>query len=445
MSYADNGFLLLESDDGGKGSINYWLPLLSSKRQPLDHFPFSRSAVGAVGICLGLTGMMTQTEVLTLQRNGWEVQNHGRTHSSIAAHALTAPASAGATRMYVNYVNMINYNRSFASATYVVTNGGASQTVTINNKNSTEGWVEFTEPLASNYPSGASFRMSASTIEDEVNTHLDDLLDKGYRVANYSASFVMGDSVSVTKVAERHNSGRLATGLYNVNPPVMENLACYNFTGYTTSHFNTWLAAVKSSKTLGILYGHSEPYESGSLLDYILNKAIELGIPIITRQEAIERLGGVYEVPPSSPSYADGKATMRVRHLIDGQEIVIQRSLDGTTYSDVSTALSSGEPADGVWSAEVDVTAYYRAAFTSDAGTVYSNPSYIEYIPPTSEYDIDVILMPITPEPYPYDIDVVLMPITIGLPIYIEGKQVLEIYVGGKRVTGMSVGGKVVF
>ena len=397
------GLLVIESDDGGIGSHSHWWPLLRERRQDIDYFPFSRDVPACMGICLGLTGVMDNAQRLELQAHGWEMQNHGRTHSAISAHTLTQSASVGATRVYVNDVNKINFNRSFATATYTISSGTTSQTVTVTGRESTTatvpGWVDFTEPLTAAYGVGATFRLSGASLEDEVNVHLDDLLALGLNVENYTTSFMAWDADAAAFAQVRHRSTRAGVG-NNPIPPNISQLVVKTVSNLQGEGVGTWLDAIKANNYMGIFLGHSETWGEGSMLTDLADGAIARGIPVVTRSEALDIIDGTATVPPAAPTVANGKVSMRVKHLLLGESVVMQ-SFNGTGWDNLTTTLTAGTNADGTWDATADGGSLYRASLLRDGTTVYSGevadpdePSHaFDILLPTPTHAFDIRLL----------------------------------------------------
>lgn len=280
------GILIIESDDGGLGDYTHWLPILKSKKQKTQWFPFEYKVGGSTALLanrVGTEGYMTVSQIHELVANGWEMMNHGKNHAGLAHFRITEDVSIGTTT-FVTHVNGVN-----SSYEYVLKDSVTSSSEIIKPQSVEGTTVVLESPLKNNYTINSTLTLTAQALDEEINGGLDMLLDWGLDVKHHVAPYHYLYSDASEKIKERHLTSRTSHNRLTNTLPIA-NL--YGLSGNLDGSFDSdseiksFVDQIYDEDSIGLFYGHSFPYPSGDKLDKLVDYAIEKGVRIANRHEA---------------------------------------------------------------------------------------------------------------------------------------------------------------
>ena len=285
------GMLIIEQDDGYMSALDYWAPLLKSKKQISQWYPFihdTPACLVANSGFIGTSGRPTPEDLRTLQSDGWEIMNHGKYHAGLPAyHTTVAPVTGESTiSVWIGSSMRTEYQYRLATATGFE----IVQPIDIGEADaSNNSIITLDKPLIGPFGTTPSLlELTDEALDEEINGSLDLLLSWGLDVKHHVFPYHYWYSRTVNKVKERHLSSRLNNHLLtNATPPP----DWYSLSGRLDGTFSeddivSLIDTLYDEDSLGIFYGHDFNYGVGSRLDNLVTYAIKKGVRIVTRDQA---------------------------------------------------------------------------------------------------------------------------------------------------------------
>lgn len=284
------GMLILETDDGFIGDYTHWYPLLKSKKQLSQWYPFeykvsASSVMNSSGF--GKEGHVTLEHLHEMvEEGGWEVINHGRYGAGLNTYNVNADANAGDTVLSLKFTNAM-----LTRYDYVIKGrGGIQEKLDIKGFRESK-YVDLNTPLQHSYDTTAVIELTPEEMQEEINGGLQDLLDLGFDVKHFVNSNHYWAYNSNRIIKERHLSTRndngTSTTVVTNHPPVDPYRLNGNLDGYANhNRIRQLVDKLYEEDSFGIWYGHGFKYGKGSNLDYLVDYAIEKGVKIVSRHEA---------------------------------------------------------------------------------------------------------------------------------------------------------------
>lgn len=289
------GMLILESDDGRRGDYTHWRPLLKTKAQRSQWYPFRFpvAACTAVNVdTIGNPDRMTRTELEALVADGWEMLNHGANHAGLSFHRTRRAATAGETVIRVSVAHTINtkYEYQIKSESTGATELFRIASVGTVDGNS-EAEVTLQAPLVNNHVTSALIELTPASMEAEINGGLQTLRSWGFEVNHYVNPYHYWYATTLNKIKEQHLTSRSADTAWT-NPLPIPNL--HRMQGaldgtFTDAQIKPFIDQLHSEDSIGIWYGHGFEYQRGGMLDKLVDYAIDKGVRIVTRHEAYQK------------------------------------------------------------------------------------------------------------------------------------------------------------
>lgn len=294
-----SGYLVIESDDGKVEDYTYWLKLTNKIAQEYSDFYPPKCVVVCPNVNTGRfgdEGFLDYDKVKELQWYGWEIMSHGRFHIGLGKHPFTQNVNAGGTRIYLTDAGYIGHMGGTTNYIWKIVEGEKTENVVVSV--ATTNYIDIQQPLINSYTTNATIQLTTDSIYSLLNECKNDLTEHGIKVSSHvytyhAGSFHHVNEEAINIVRELFISARGSTTAIN-NPLTadLHNLKALLINDSLTENtIDTNLQIAKENNHVMICYGHGE---SGGIayqrLEYLIRKALTMGIKIITRNEAVKIL-----------------------------------------------------------------------------------------------------------------------------------------------------------
>lgn len=304
-----SGYLVIQSDHSDAGAYNTWFQkIMRYRRKYSQYLNYDKLRMGVEinSAYVDTAGNVTTEQLLTMQDNGMEINNHCRYHVSLGKFNLTQEASAGDTKLYVSATDLNNMGMSYNSRAgypcyYVISNGTNSETIHPNAFVYPQ-YFGLDAPLTYNYPIGSTVTLTASSMQMLVQGGQDDLENMELTVTSFCYPYHGGSDINPNQAAidyvnTIYNTSRGRYGATNdIATAVWTNLKSFAIRPNGEpgeSGIDDILDDTVDNNYLTFVYGHGETDAvTQHLLDYVVDGAMSRGITILTQREAYQRLAG---------------------------------------------------------------------------------------------------------------------------------------------------------
>ena len=300
------GYLIIESDDGNIGDFAYWLPLFDRIAQDYSDFYPQRCAVCCLTVntaTINTANKMTDAQLRTLNRTHfWEIMSHGKYHAGIGRHPVIVNASAGQNRIDVNGPLQLTLF-SVTGYTYKVSEGVTEEIIQIASKTNetyTAGYITTVNPLQNSYTTAAVVQLTQESMVSELQSCIDELAAWDITATNHVFTYHGGlqfffNQEAVDVVGQLFDSARGIIGIPNdysvpeFDPHRLKATLLND--DLTTTAIDNELDDTLVGNKLMIIYGHGESSAlRTSRLEHLIRGALNRGIRIITRKQAVSLL-----------------------------------------------------------------------------------------------------------------------------------------------------------
>lgn len=286
-----SGYLVIDSDDGSRGDYDTWYPLLKSISYEYSQFYPANLAFACLAIntgTIGNSGKITWDEVKEMNRYGWEINSHGRYHVGIGKHVVTQPVTVGDNRIYIQFSDYTDRNGIY---NWRVWEGEKEETFKITGWGG--GYIDIDTSLVNSYTTESRVQIVESDATEELQGAIVDLQAQGICASEYHYVYPYHSGgahnyspTAVGWVASLYSTARARAGALNTSATDKHRLFAIA-TNTSQAGLDSWLQQAKDNNSVMIWYGHGD---APATLEYLVRKAIEMGISIISRQRAFEIL-----------------------------------------------------------------------------------------------------------------------------------------------------------
>lgn len=307
MPTYNKGYLIIHSDHAYTSTFKTWLPIIAKHNRMRNQWIDSKAVNFGVVVNtapVGSPGYLTPVELKKMYDAGVEILSHNRYHISIGALPITEQAEKGATTLKVASTNRMGLRAlrdeaEYGAYSYELIDGDNKEVFYFSSHTSTTLFLA--SPLSRTFPAGSILKPTQETIEDLVLGCLDDLAGwgiddvPGYVYPDHSASHYDPWRPSVDYVLSVHKAARGGYGetnnLNTIDWGILHGFALRPNGVPAYSTIDRILEETAENNLLAIVWSHGET-EQGVLdrLEYIINKALDLGIKIITQKQAYQML-----------------------------------------------------------------------------------------------------------------------------------------------------------
>ena len=294
------GRLVVHSDDGYPGDYTHWWPVFQAQHRR-SQFIGKRLAPFCPAInsdSIGGNNRITWAMARTIQRGGGEILNHGRQHLGYRDYPLVAPAEAGGTALTISSgygSRVFSAQNAGYGITHEIIEGATSEIVTITGD--TDGVLSLSAPLANSYTTEAIIRLSEASMLANIQGCSDDAEAEGIAPLKHHVwTYHDLSGTAKARAATLVNSARgYGTPPQNLIDPAGEvdfyNLFSQTDDGLTEASIDDRFDALQAVDGVLIVYGHGGQTETAvGNLTYLIERAIERGIRIVTQSEAVAYL-----------------------------------------------------------------------------------------------------------------------------------------------------------
>lgn len=260
------------------------------------HKSYSPIVSAEIGVNLHGHALSTEKIKQMVEEGGWEVANHGYTHTRMEAVSLQKKHSAGTDKIYGWFAHTFqNENEIFI--------GDETYTIVSHGSDDSGQYFVVSPDLAKDYNKGTKVRLSDNQLKIELTSGVSEFeSETGIQIKNFIYPYTVYDERTVEGLSEYYVSSRAYNG-YNgddknlTNPGFNEfpfenkyylnsaNYICY----YNELEIDGILAKVKKNNYMAIQFAHTWAEDfTLDKLKYLIDKAQELGIEITTRSKIWE-------------------------------------------------------------------------------------------------------------------------------------------------------------
>nr|WP_187441980.1 polysaccharide deacetylase family protein [Sutcliffiella horikoshii] len=264
---------------------------------------------------------LTTAQLIEMQDAGWEIISHGFNHLDFGVSFVVTSQDVGDTQLRVDRISGFDYIYPFEgflfhtdASSYA---GLREEIVTITGKTTdTEGNEVFvlSDPLQYSYTNHACLRLSDNQLKIEVDDSIDELVGMGLEVKGFAYPHNSSCPYSRDYISKRLASARNGDALRypsddNFFIPKMRIPSIGELSLRPQTEIDSILDDIVANNLMGFTYEHTwQTAFTSSKLEYLISKAIEKGIKITTRTEAMKHFGNVYELgdPEGGTIYREG-------------------------------------------------------------------------------------------------------------------------------------------
>lgn len=295
-----SGVVVLNSDDGELRNYIYWLPWFWAYKMQNNQFIDNKPLRGfSPNINTGFVGgahpssgrpMMNWEQILDMQSKGADIQSHGRYHVYLSHLKPLDNMSAGDTVISYDRAN----NAIKPNYKYTIEENSIIEEVEVieylgNNR------VRIKEPLKNNFTTNARIHISEESAIEDMQGCLNDLAEKGIH-AEHHVNPWYNSSPRTQEWQKQIFTSVLSVSRAEILPPQEIYLMSIRRSNkplptITYEEIDDYLLRTRDLDTALFVIGHGETSRQTRLnMKYLIKKASELGVEIVSHHEAIQHL-----------------------------------------------------------------------------------------------------------------------------------------------------------
>lgn len=257
------------------------------------HKSYTPIVPAEIGINLHGHALSTKKIEQMVNEGGWEVSNHGYTHTRMEAVSIQNFHNAGSDKIYGWFAH------TFIDSNEILI--GEDIYKILSHGSDSNGQYFTVEPnLQKDYKKGTKVRISNKQLEMELTGGVSEFeKETGIKIDNFIYPYTVYDERTVSEISKYYSSVRAYNGYINnvknlENPGFNEfpfenkyflnsaNYICY----YNELEIDGILAKIKKNNYMAIQFAHTWASDFRlEKLKYLIDKANELGIEITTRSK----------------------------------------------------------------------------------------------------------------------------------------------------------------
>ena len=302
----EGGYLVIESDDGRPNDLLFWAPMMFEKGRKYSKFYPQNTVLGCTNVNTGFLNegyRMTDKQLKRLNDIGFEIDSHGRYHAGMGLYPVVESVQAGSSTVDVIASERIKVF-SETGYEYLIREGGNSEVIRVETQNGdshTRGTITLMTPLQNSYTENARIELTDESRKSELQGAISDLTALGINTSHYVYPYHSGSDTAqhfnphaVSEVGKIYKSARGTSDHNGLNNRNQSDFDIYRLNArllndaLTKEKVNESLLKAKNDNSVFILYGHGESPRAKrfSVLEYAIDRALELGIKIISREDA---------------------------------------------------------------------------------------------------------------------------------------------------------------
>ena len=296
-----SGMVVFHADDAVLTAYTHWFPIIARAIFSSNQFrpgdcgvlcPCANAGYADIGYERnnGLP-VMSISDMQDLVKKGGEIVSHGKYHIFLGYTNVKKPVSAGDTKIY----HLDGDTRFIEGLSAFITEGEITESFMVTSIGVAEdgySYVETDNPLTNSYTTAAKLHLTEEAIIENTQGIVDLLSGVGieckqhvnawYESSPISDAIMQNVFESVVKVSTSDIPTPQEMDLYNL--PRTKDIRWF-----TPQEIDQALTETRDKDTVLFVQGHgSARKEHTDNLKYFVEKAIELGIRIVTHSEAIE-------------------------------------------------------------------------------------------------------------------------------------------------------------
>lgn len=301
----EGGLVVLHSDDGRMHDFDYFVPTIMRAVAKGNQFKALSSCIFNPAVNAGYMAggkerqygfdVMQPEHLKYIVKNGGEIVSHCKYHVWLSYTPVTQPITVGSTRIYYNEGS---WARFMEGLTFFIEEGSKKETFTVvnvTNGGSEDNYIDLANPLTNSYTTSAKLHITENTARELLGGNIDTLADHGIVCSQHVNPWYSHSPLTETWLKEYFESVVTTGGVVNPNSVNYYNLnRTRDIRYHTESEIDDYLSDTKNNNT--VLFVQSHGMNSATVsknFTYLITKAYEMGLKIVTHSEAIEFLKSI--------------------------------------------------------------------------------------------------------------------------------------------------------
>lgn len=296
------GLVVLHSDDGRLADWQYFVPAIMRSVHKYNQFNTRKTcifnpAVNAGYIPVGYDRqyalpLMQPEHLHAIVDNGGEIISHCKYHIWLSYTPVTKPLAAGDTRIFHKEGSWARFKEGLS---FFIEEGAKKEEFTVSavyNGGSNDHYFDISSPLVNSYTTAAKTHITYETAQELLGGNIEALASYGIECKHQVNPWYTNSPLAKGWLQEYFESVIISGGVVNPNNFDLHALMrTRDIRYFTESETDGYLTATRDNDTVLFVQAHgmSDPKVAKNF-EYLIKKAYELGLKIVTHSEAIEHL-----------------------------------------------------------------------------------------------------------------------------------------------------------
>lgn len=294
------GRIVIHSDDGRVWDYTNHFQIIRRAVNRYDQFNFRKCGIFSPGINTAYTdgGMhrtvglpvMNWEQVKEIANGGGEILSHVMNHVYLSYTRLSQPVDSGTTRIYYS----LPWGRFVEGYKVFISEGDTREdlmVVNVHDNGGTHNYIDVETPLLNSYTTAANLHLHEETLDAQLGGVVDDLAAKGITCKHHINPWYDSSPLSRTFLEKYFDSAITQIGA-TVTPEEIDFhdiRRTKDIRSATIVELDAIIADVQAKDGVAFIQMHGNPDPVNfKNLDYIVSKALESGVRVVTHSEAID-------------------------------------------------------------------------------------------------------------------------------------------------------------
>lgn len=293
------GLVVLHSDDGRMADIEHFVPTIMRAINKNNQFNTKNTCIFSPAVNSGYMagGYERQYDFKVMQPehlhyivdNGGEIVSHNKYHVWLSYTPVTQTVNSGATRIYYNEGS---WARFMEGLTFFIEEGNISETFTVTNVvngGNNDNYIDIVTPLKNSYTISARLHITEETAHELFGGNINLLASHGIECKHQVNPWYTHSPLTRTWLEQYFES--VVTGGGVVDP---NNIDLYDLKRtrdiryFDEAEMDGYLTSTRDNNTVLFVQAHGMPDDHVKVnFEYLIKKAYELGLKIVTHSEAV--------------------------------------------------------------------------------------------------------------------------------------------------------------
>lgn len=302
-----NGLVVLHSDDGRIWDYTHFLPTIRRAIHNNDQFRPRKNAIFSPAVNAGYIDdrngyerqhefkVMDWEQLREIQRDGGEILSHTKYHIFLDWTKVTRPLNVGDDTIY----HTQRTQHFMEGLTFFIEEGSKKETFTVtevSERDLSESWLKVTPSLTSSYTTNARINITEETAIKVFDEYVDLMAQNGITVKHHINPWYLHSDVTLPWLQRAFESAVTLQNVY-VDP---NDFDLYNLSRtrdirhYNFSDIDEILTTTQENNSVAFFQSHGADFQVfQDNFEYIIDRAYELGMRVVTHSEAVDFLKGI--------------------------------------------------------------------------------------------------------------------------------------------------------